>query len=94
VRALLWPLFSWSAWAHSATVLAVTTSEGAFLASVTLVGVGSQQLRALLLRMLAWSACTQTATVVAGNTGERAALVSFRMVGVGSASHCRGGQDK
>jgi hypothetical protein len=41
VRALLRSLFSWSAWAQAATVLADTTGEGAALASVRLVGVVS-----------------------------------------------------
>ena len=39
--ALLWPLFGRSAWALSATVLAVTTGKGATLASVRFFGVGS-----------------------------------------------------
>jgi hypothetical protein len=39
--ALLWPLFAWSAKAQSATVVVDRTGEGAALASVTLVGVGS-----------------------------------------------------
>jgi hypothetical protein len=34
VRALLWPLLPWSAWAQPATVVAGTTDEGAGLASV------------------------------------------------------------
>jgi hypothetical protein len=38
---LLWPLFSRLAWAQPATGLEGTISEGAVLASVTLVGVGS-----------------------------------------------------
>jgi hypothetical protein len=41
VRALLWPLFPQSACAQPATLLAGTTGEGAALASVRLVGVGS-----------------------------------------------------
>jgi hypothetical protein len=41
VKALLWPLVAWSAWAQSATVVEGTTEEGADLASVRLVGVGS-----------------------------------------------------
>jgi hypothetical protein len=41
VRALLWPSFAWSAWAQLATVVAGTTGMGAALASVSLVGVGS-----------------------------------------------------
>jgi hypothetical protein len=41
VRALLWPLFPRSAWDQPATVLTGTTGEGAALASVHLVGVGS-----------------------------------------------------
>jgi hypothetical protein len=40
-RALLWPLFAWSEWAHSSTVVAGTTGEGAALASVRSVGVSS-----------------------------------------------------
>ena len=41
LRALLYPLFARSAWAHAATVLADTTVEGVALASVRSVGVGS-----------------------------------------------------
>jgi hypothetical protein len=41
VRALLWPLFPRSAWAQPSTVVAVTTGEGAALASVRSVGVSS-----------------------------------------------------
>jgi hypothetical protein len=41
VRAMLWPLLSQSAWAQPATRVAGTTVEGAALASVLLVGVGS-----------------------------------------------------
>jgi sugar phosphate permease len=41
MRALLWFLFVSSAWAQAATVVAVTTVEGAGLASVLLAGVGS-----------------------------------------------------
>jgi hypothetical protein len=41
VRALIWPLFTWSAWAHTATVVAGTSCGGAVLASVRSVGVGS-----------------------------------------------------
>jgi hypothetical protein len=41
VRALFWPPFSRSAWAHPATVVAGTTGEGVGLASVRLAGVGS-----------------------------------------------------
>jgi hypothetical protein len=40
VRALLWPVFARSAWAQPASVLAVTVSDGAALASVPSVGVG------------------------------------------------------
>jgi hypothetical protein len=41
VRALLWPLFAWSAWAQPATVEAFTIGEGAALASDRSVDVGS-----------------------------------------------------
>jgi hypothetical protein len=41
VRALLFPLFVWSALAQPATVVVGTTGEGAALATVCLVGVGS-----------------------------------------------------
>jgi hypothetical protein len=41
VKALLWPLFAWSAWAQTATVVAGKRGEGAALASVRLVGMGS-----------------------------------------------------
>jgi hypothetical protein len=40
VRALLWPLFDWSAWAQPATVEAETTCERPALASVSSVRVG------------------------------------------------------
>jgi hypothetical protein len=39
--ALLWPLFSGSAWAQPATEMAGTKGEGASLVSVRSVGVGS-----------------------------------------------------
>jgi hypothetical protein len=41
VRLLLWHLFGWSAWAQTATGVAVTTVEGAALASVRLLGMVS-----------------------------------------------------
>jgi hypothetical protein len=41
VRALIWPLFAWTAWVQSATVVAGTTGEDDALASVPLLGVGS-----------------------------------------------------
>jgi hypothetical protein len=41
VRALLWPLFAWSALSQPAIVVAATTGEGAALVSVRSVGVGS-----------------------------------------------------
>ena len=41
MRALLWALLDWSAWVQLATVVAVTTGEGAALVSVLSVGVGS-----------------------------------------------------
>jgi hypothetical protein len=41
MRALLWPLFSWSAWAQPAIVMAGTKFEGATLASVLWFGVRS-----------------------------------------------------
>jgi hypothetical protein len=41
VRALLRPLFARSAWSQPATMVAGTTGEGADLASVPSVGVGS-----------------------------------------------------
>jgi hypothetical protein len=41
VRALLWPLFAWSALSQPAIVVVATTGEGAALASVRSVGVGS-----------------------------------------------------
>jgi hypothetical protein len=44
VRAQLWPLFAWLAWAQPATVVAGTTGEGVVLASDLLVGVGSASL--------------------------------------------------
>jgi hypothetical protein len=40
-RALLWPLFAWWARAQPATVVVGTTGEGASLASVPSVGLGS-----------------------------------------------------
>jgi hypothetical protein len=39
--ALLWPLFSRSAWAQAASVVAGTTVEAADLATVGSIGVGS-----------------------------------------------------
>jgi hypothetical protein len=41
VKALLWPLLDRSAWAQTATVVAVTTGKGAALVSLRSVGVGS-----------------------------------------------------
>jgi hypothetical protein len=41
VRALLLPLFAWSAWAELATVVADTTGQGAALACVRMLGMGS-----------------------------------------------------
>jgi hypothetical protein len=41
LRALLWPLFPWSAWAQRATVLSDTAGDGAVASSVRLDGVGS-----------------------------------------------------
>jgi hypothetical protein len=41
VSVLLWPLFCLSAGAQSTTVVADTKGEGAVLASVRLVGLGS-----------------------------------------------------
>jgi hypothetical protein len=39
VRAQIWPLFAWSAWAQPATVLGDTNGEGAGLASVSAFSV-------------------------------------------------------
>ena len=41
VMAVLWPLFDCSAWDQPATVVAGTTFEGAALASLRFIGVGS-----------------------------------------------------
>jgi hypothetical protein len=41
VRGLFLPLFAWSAWAQPATVVAGTSGEGASLATVRSIGVGS-----------------------------------------------------
>ena len=41
VKALIRPVIAWSAWAQPTTVVAVTTGEGAAVASVHSVGVGS-----------------------------------------------------
>ena len=41
VRALLWRLFAWSAWAQPAAVLASTTGEGVGMPSVRLFGLAS-----------------------------------------------------
>jgi hypothetical protein len=43
VRALLWPLIASSAWVQPATVVVGMTGEGASLASVRFVGVGSSR---------------------------------------------------
>jgi hypothetical protein len=40
VRALIWPMTAWSAWAQTMTDLACTKSEGAALASVRSAGGG------------------------------------------------------
>ena len=98
MRAQLWPLNSWSAWAQSASVLAGTTVEGAFLVSILSVsedsgshwGAGTIGECAPLasVRLVGFA---QTATVVASKTGDGAPLASDRLVGMGSASHCGGG---
>jgi hypothetical protein len=41
LRALLWPLFSWSVWVETDTVVAGTSGEGATLASFRMVDVSS-----------------------------------------------------
>jgi hypothetical protein len=41
MRVMTWPLYARSAWSQPTTVVAGTTSEGATLASVRSVGVGS-----------------------------------------------------
>jgi hypothetical protein len=43
LRALLWPLFGLSEWEQPDTDVAGTTREGAAMASVRLVGVGSDR---------------------------------------------------
>jgi hypothetical protein len=94
VRALLWPLFARSAWDEPATVVAGTTREGAALASVRSVGLGSTSqcvcgktgvgASLACVRLWAWAL---PANVVAGTTGDVAALVSVPSVGVGTVSH-------
>jgi hypothetical protein len=42
---LMWPLFSWSAWAQPDTVVVGNTGEGSALSSVRLAGVGSDSQR-------------------------------------------------
>jgi hypothetical protein len=90
-RALLWPLFAWSAWAHSATVVAGRKVEGAALSPVRLVGVSSGNHCGGWHNMFAFLAWAHSVTVVAGTTGEGAELASVRLVGMSSASHCGGG---
>jgi hypothetical protein len=41
LKALLWPVFAFSTWAQTATVVVGTTAEGAALACVRLFDVGS-----------------------------------------------------
>ena len=41
VRALIWPLFTWSALARTANVVAGTTGEGSALASIRSYGMGT-----------------------------------------------------
>jgi hypothetical protein len=41
LKALLWPLFAWSAWTQLPIVVAGATEECAALSSVRFVGVGS-----------------------------------------------------
>jgi hypothetical protein len=41
MTAQLWPLFAWTAWAQPTTVVVGKTGEGAALASVRSVSVGS-----------------------------------------------------
>jgi hypothetical protein len=89
VRAVLWSLFTWLAWARSGTVLAGTRVEGAVLDYVRLAGRGSE-IHPGGYR----SEWAQAANVVAGTKGEGAAPVYIRSIGVGSASHCGGGHDR
>jgi hypothetical protein len=101
VMTLLWILFAWSASAQRATVVVGTTVEGAALAFVHLVDVGSGSQcvagttgESSDWPLLTWSARDQPATAVAGTTGAGAALACVRLVGVGSARHCGSWHDK
>jgi hypothetical protein len=93
MRALLWPLFTRSEWAKTATVLAGRTGEGASLPSALSIGVGSGS------HCVGGTTCecapsasvrffdvAQLATVVTGKTGENDDLASVRFEGVGSAA--------
>ena len=89
MRAQPWPLFSWWVWAQSAAVVTGTTVEGAALASVILVGVGSdnhcvggsREVGVLFWTLFVWSAWAQPSSVVVDTTDEGAAPASVRMVG-------------
>jgi hypothetical protein len=98
MKAHVWPLLNWPAWAQRATVLYGRTGEGAALALVRLSACPCQplwwrarQVSSLLWPLLARSASAQTAIVLAETTSEGAALASARLVGVGSANYCGGG---
>ena len=71
---------SWTAWAQTATVMAGTKVEGASLAYVPSVGIGSPSN----------CGCLHEAVT----KGEGARLASFRSIGVGSKWHCGGGHDR
>ena len=84
--------------AQPANVVAGTTSEGAALASVLSVGLGSGSLcdsetsgEGLVWPLFAWSALALSATEVAVTTDVGTGLASVRLITVGSGKHCDGG---
>jgi hypothetical protein len=94
------PLFSRSARAHTDTLVAGMTVEGAVLASVRLSAwaktatvVAGMTVEGAALASVFLSAWAQPATVVAGTTGEGSGLVSLRFVSMGPASHCGDGHE-
>jgi hypothetical protein len=96
LRAQLWPLFARAARAQPAYVLADTKGEGAPLAYVLSLGVGSCSPCGVGTtdEVVAWASVFSARTpLVAGRTGEGDSLTSIRSVCVVSARHFGGGHE-
>jgi hypothetical protein len=100
VRALLWPLFAWSAWAQPP----LWWREIQVMALLWPLLIGRRglashwwragQMRSMLWPLFARLVWSQPATVVAGTAGEGVALASVCSFGVVEASHCGGVHDR